>query len=248
MYHKAIVCINDRNENMPEILLMGSIHFHELFHEKEPSQKFLNSLDTLREHLIRYQPTEIFIEKDYDRQTEIDEFYKEYNQDKFYKDESIDIGAYVAKQMKLPRVIAMDRMKSDFDTGGFGQVFERLKKQDAPVMETIETLQREGSDYNPDDVMDALHVNNMPEIIDLNRQLYNELVTVGDSWEDTIPWLTWWSKRNMVMAHHVANQLKDDSRALVIVGSGHIYALEDILKATKRYNVINFNDYFSVQS
>lgn len=230
---------------MTDILLVGSIHFHELFHEKEPSQKFLNSLDTLRKHLIRYQPTEIFIEKDHDRQSEINEFYKDYNQNKFYKDESLDVGAYVAKKMNHPSVIAMDRMKSDFDTGGFGQVFERLKEQNAPVIETIATLQREGSTYNQDDVMDALHVSNTSQLIDLNRQLYNELITVGNSWEETIPWLTWWNKRNMVMVHHVANQLREDSRALVIVGSDHIYALEDMLKATKRYNVINFNDYIN---
>lgn len=233
---------------MPDILLVGSIHFHELFHEKEPTPKFLKSLDTLREQLVRYKPTEIFIEKDYDRQVEIDEFYNGYNQSKFYKDESLDVGVYVAKQMGHNSVIAMDRMKSDFDTGGFGQVFEQLQEQKAPVMNTLEALQTTGNAYNPDDVMDALHVCNTPELIDLNRQLYNELVTVGHSYEDTIPWLTWWSKRNMVMAHHIANGLDDDARALVIVGAGHIYALEDILKATNRYNVINFNDYMNEYS
>lgn len=228
---------------MTDILLVGSIHFHEQFHSEEPSDTFLESLQELREVLVRYKPTSIYIEKDYDTQEAIDDFYKDYDENQFYKDESFDVGFYVAKHSNINSVTAMDRMKQDFDTDGFGGLMEALQKTDHPMMQQVSELQEKGSSYDSNNLMDALHINNTPEFIDLNRQLYNSLITVGSSWEDAIPWLTWWSKRNMVMAHHIANPLKEGDKALVIVGSGHIYALEDILKATKKYDVINFNEY-----
>ena len=228
---------------MPDILLVGSIHFHEQFHSEEPSDAFIDRIQKVREVLVHYKPTSIYIEKDYDQQAAIDELYSNYDTDKFYKDESIDVGFYVAKHSNLKSVTAMDRMKQDFDTDGFGGLMEALQKDNHPLMKKISELQEKGSSYDSNNLMDALHINNTPAFIDLNRQLYNSLITVGESWEDAIPWLTWWSKRNMVMAHHIANPLQEGDRALVIVGSGHIYALEDMLKATKQYNVINFNEY-----
>lgn len=230
---------------MTKILLLGSIHFHNDFHSKEPTKDFLESLHTLREKLIQYQPTSIFVESDYDQQESLDEFYRDYDEKKFYKNEAIDVGMYVAKQLNLKSITAMDRMKMDDDTGGFGDLMADLKSSNHPLLDTIEQLQKIGSDYDSNNLMDALLINNAPSFIDLNRQIYNTLISVGSSWEDAVPWLTWWNKRNMVMTHHITNGLREDERVLVIVGSGHIYALEDMLKSMRKYEVIDFNAFLN---
>lgn len=48
----------------PEIMIVGTQHYHEIFSHSDPDEQFLDSVNIFRDSLIKFQPTRICIEQE----------------------------------------------------------------------------------------------------------------------------------------------------------------------------------------
>lgn len=232
----------------PEIMIVGSQHYHELFSNKEPDESFLDYLDILRDELLEFQPTRVCIEQEAKIQDTINTYFKNYNADTFYKNEAYDLGFFISKKLKLNSVTAMDWMEASDDSNGISNSHEWAKAnnhQFIKTLEEIQTLHTNISELN--DPFDMTVQLNKPENYRKDQVLYGQMMLLGDDWKTSIPWLSWWYKRNMIMVNNITKNLAPDDKVIVIVGSDHIYILKQLLEASESFDVFTFYEWLEKQ-
>lgn len=227
----------------PEIMIVGTQHYHEVFSYSEPDEQFLESVNTLRDSIIKFQPTRICIEQEAKIQNVINESFYRYNPAIFYKNEAYDLGFYTAKKLNLASVIAMAWMEQEYGVHGMSDVYEWAKNHDLSFIELIEEIQDHHDEINKlnDSHKITLELNK-PESYKMDEKLYGRMLLIGNDSNISIPWLTWWYKRNMIMVNHITQNLNNNDKVVVIVGSGHIYIIKQLLEASNNFNVITFDD------
>lgn len=225
----------------PEIMIVGSQHYHELFINSEADESFLNHLDVLREELLQFHPTRVCIEQEEKIQDSINTYLNDYEPDKFYKNKAYDIGFYISKKMKLNSVLAMDWMGENDDSNGIYNSYEWAKANDNQFIKILKEIQSLHSSIsklnNPYEMTVQL---NKPETYKKDQLLYGQMMLLGDDRRTSIPWLSWWYKRNMIMVNNITKNLTRDDKIMVIVGSGHTYILKQLLEVSEKFNVYTF--------
>lgn len=228
----------------PEIIIVGSQHYHKSFKHSDPDEQFLKSLNTLRNSLIKFQPTRICIEQEAKTQDYIDDNFNRYNPAVFYKNEAYDLGFYTAKQLNLKSVVAMDWMEQDYGFNGLSKTYDWAQNNDGLFIELIEELKAHHAKIsNMNDSFNITLELNNPQNYKMDEKLYGQMMLLGDDWNTSIPWLTWWYKRNMIIVNNITRNLKDNEKVIVIVGSDHIYILKQLLEASNKFNVMTFYDW-----
>lgn len=233
----------------PQILIVGTQHYRELFSNSEPNKEFLNGVDTLRKDLIEFQPTRICIEQEERIQDSMDTYYNKYNPTKFYKNESYDLGFYIGKYLNLNSILAMDWMGHDDEGHDMSRAYEWAENNDASFIKRIENIQSfhtRISELN-DSYQMTLELNN-PINYKQDEELYGHMMLLGSSWEVSIPWLTWWYKRNMIMVNNITSGLVNEDKVIVIVGSDHIYILKNLLESSNHFNVMTFYNWVNLNN
>lgn len=228
----------------PEILIVGTQHYHESFSRSDPDEQFLDSIDTLRDSLIKFQPTRICIEQEEKIQDVINESFKRYNPTVFYKNEAYDLGFYTAKKLNLDSVVAMDWMKQDYGVNGMSDAYEWSQSNDGSFISLIEEMQSYHDKLS--ELNDSYKITlelNKPEIYKRDEELYGQMMLLGDDWTTSIPWLTWWYKRNMIMVNNITQNLNNNDKVIVIIGSGHVYILKQLLETSYKFNLMTFYDW-----
>lgn len=228
----------------PEIMIVGTQHYHEIFSQSDPDEHFLESVDTLRNSLIKFQSTLICIEQELKIQKDIDDSFDRYNPTVFYKNEAYDLGFYIAKKLNLDSVVAMDWMEQDYGVNVMSDAYEWSQNNDGSFIALIEEMQSchdKLSELN-DSYKITLELNK-PEIYKMDEELYGQMMLLGDDWNTSIPWLTWWYKRNMIMVNNITQNLNNNDKVIVIVGSGHVYILKQLLEASNKFNIMTFYDW-----
>ncbi|MFC3899515.1 DUF5694 domain-containing protein [Aliicoccus persicus] len=215
-----------------------------MFNERDPSNSFLKSLQTLRDSLSTFQPTDICIEIEEKNQDEIDEHYQSYDKNRFYKYESYDLGFYLGKKNGIKSIRAVDWMENDQNQNGISDAVEWAEQHDPEFMNRLTDLQNFHNQLGAaENIYDATLKLNHPENYKRDQELYGHMMLLGDKWEMSIPWLAWWYKRNMIMVNNITRNLKDDSRVIMIVGAGHIYILKQLLESSGKFDVKTFHDW-----
>lgn len=232
----------------PQILLIGTDHLSHRFAGSDPDEEYLKGLDKLRQTLINYKPTRVCIEMEADDQTEINASYERYKvkSHKFFKNESYDLGFYIAMKSRLGEVVAMDRMSTEGKSINVSNGIEWAKSENNnhPFLKKLQKFQ---NIYE-----DCLTINNPYELfLELNKEslytkdetLYSSMISLGENIETSIPWLSWWYKRNLIMTHYITKDLIEKDKVIVIVGQSHLYILKQMLEGSDDYNVLTFYDY-----
>lgn len=228
----------------PKILLVGSSHYHELFKEDEPSKEFLKNLEKLRKSLITYNPTKICVEIEEKYQDQIDEFYQSYDYKKFSKREAYDLGFNAGKQCELTTVHAVDWMEIDKNQNGISEAVDWAKVHDSEFIDRLNNLQSFHNSFNTnEDIYEITLELNKPENFKHDQEMYGHMMLLGDTWDVSIPWLTWWYKRNMIMVNNITREIYADSRVIMIVGAGHLYILKQMLESSGKFEVQTFYDW-----
>lgn len=228
----------------PEIMIVGTQHYHEIFSHSDPDEQFLDSVNIFRDSLIKFQPTRICIEQEEKIQDVINDSFNRYNPVVFYKNEAYDLGFYTAKQLNLKSVIAIDWMEQGYGVNGMSGVYEWAQNNDVSFIELIEEIQSHHDKLSKlnDSYKITLELNK-PESYKMDEVLYGQMMLLGDDWNISIPWLTWWYKRNMIMVNNITQNLNNNDQVIVIVGSGHVYILKQFLEASNKFNVMTFYDW-----
>ena len=224
----------------PKILLVGFSHYHELFYENEPSKEFLKKLDKLRNSLITYNATKICVEIDERYQDKISKFYNGYDVRNFSKNEAYNMGFYVGKKCNLKMIHAVDWMEIDENQNGITDAVNWAKIHDNEFIERLNYLQ---SSRNNEDIYEVTLELNKPENIKFHEEIYGHMMLLGDNWNTSIPWLTSWYKRNMIMVNNITREIDNDSRVIMIVGAGHLYILKQLLESSGKFEVETFYEW-----
>ena len=228
----------------PQIMIVGTQHYHETFNNSEPDELFLESVNTLRESLIKFRPTRICLEQEAKIQEFINSEFNSYNPDRFYKKEAYDLGFHTAKKAKLKSVIAMDRMEQEYGTNGMTDSYEWAKNYDLSFIELIERIQSSHAKISKMNNTYKITLElNRPESYKMDEELYGHMMLLGEDSNISIPWLTWWYKRNMIMVNNVTRNLVNSDKVIIIVGYGHIYILKQLLEASNKFDVITFYEW-----
>lgn len=212
----------------PQILLLGTDHLSHRFADSDPDEEYLTGLYKLRQTLIDYQPTRVCIEMEADDQKEINASYARYKDKshRFFKNESYDLGFYIAMKSGLSEVVAMDRMSDDGKNTSVLDVIEwaKSKNDNHPFLKKLQDFQNAYEEYfNINDPYELFLELNKESLYSKDESLYSSMISLGDDIETSIPWLSWWYKRNMIMAHHISKDLIEKDKVIVIVGQSHLY-------------------------
>ena len=231
-----------------QILLLGTDHFNDRFANSDPDEEYLTGLNKLRKTLIDFKPTRVCIEQEAENQSEINASYEryKYKSNKFFKNESYDLGFYIAMKSGLNEVVAMDRMSGDGEKISVTHAIEWAKAKDDhhPYLKKLQHLQNTYEEYfNINDPYELFLTLNKKDIYTLDESIYHSMIPLGDDIETTIPWLTWWYKRNLVMVHYILKGLKENEKVIVIVGQSHLYILKQMLEGSDDYDALTFYDY-----
>lgn len=228
----------------PQIMIVGSHHYRENFSSSEPNEVFLNSLETLRGYLIDFEPSRVCIELEKDIQGTVDEYYSHYDPSKFYKNESYDLGFYIGEHLSLKSILAIDRMGDSDDSTDLSSAYEWAKENDELFIQRIEGSQSFHSNLR--ELNDAYQITlelNKPLNYKRDEELYGHMMLLGEDWKTSIPWLSWWYKRNMIMVNNITENLDDTDKVIVIVGSDHVYILKQMLESSNAFNVMTFYEW-----
>lgn len=232
----------------PQILLVGSDHFSYRFADSDPDEEFLAGLDKLRKILINYEPTRVCIEQGANNQKEINASYARYKDksNQIFKNESYDLGFYIAMKSGLEKVVAMDRMSTDNTVASMSDSIEwaQSKNENHPFLEKLQHFQNTYEEYfNINDPYELFLALNKEDLYTKDESIYSSMIPLGDDIETSIPWLTWWYKRNLIMTHHISKDLKEKDKVIVIVGQSHLYILKQMLLGSNDYDVLTFYEY-----
>ena len=228
----------------PKILLVGSPHYHELFKGNEPTEEFLIDLEKIRKSLITYNPTKICVEIEEKHQDRIDEYYQTYDHSKFSKSEAYDLGFYVGQQCGLTTVRAVDWMETEQNQNGISDAVEWAETHDEEFTTKLKNLQ---SNHNLNNTKEHIYDITLelikPQNYSIDQELYGHMMLLGDSWDVSIPWLTWWYKRNMIMVNNITRNTDTHSRVIMIVGAGHLYILKQLLESSGKFEANTFYEW-----
>ncbi|QQD84118.1 DUF5694 domain-containing protein [Jeotgalicoccus sp. ATCC 8456] len=109
--------------------------------------------------------------------------------------------------------------------------------------EFIERLNHLQSSHNNEDIYEVTLELNKPENIKFHEEIYGHMMLLGDNWNTSIPWLTSWYKRNMIMVNNITREIDNDSRVIMIVGAGHLYILKQLLESSGKFEVETFYEW-----
>ncbi|MFK7937706.1 MAG: DUF5694 domain-containing protein [Saprospiraceae bacterium] len=239
-----------------EALLIGTFHFHnpgaDLAQTKsfdilsETSQK---ELETISNAIAQYNPDKIFVEWEYDEQTELDEKYQEYlageNKDwtgNFYtKNEIFQLAARTAKKLNHSKLYAMDYGDTSFPFDSIMQVIQTHDQQ-ALLDELMQLKVTFEGQFNALIERDAsltemLNYLNQPEIRTMDMGLYTNLLAMAGDTNNFIGAFTAaeWYRRNIYMLSLIQKMTEAGEKVMILGGSSHIAMFEHLLSLSPNW-------------
>lgn len=165
-----------------KIMIVGTQHYHEIFKYSNPDEQFLESVNRLRDSLSRFQPTRVCIEQEAKIQKVINESFGRYNSDIFYKNEAYDLGFYIAKNLNLDSVVAMDWMEQDSGVHGMNDIYEWAQNNDLSFIELIEEIQLHHDEISKLNDSNQITLKlNKPQNYRMDEKSYGQMMLLGDN-------------------------------------------------------------------
>ncbi|GAA4348906.1 hypothetical protein GCM10023185_05260 [Hymenobacter saemangeumensis] len=255
-----------------EILLLGTFHYHnpgaDLVKTKTfdvMTPKVQAELENITQKISVFHPDKIFVEWDWENQKELDELYKAYlggnyeqyvsttypklsSRSYYLKNEIIQLAFRAGKKAKLTRIYAFDYPKVALNFDSVMKAMQTAKQtalmqrvQD--VTKNIET--RENQKLATYSLTQLLLDANMPANLTANKGLYLDILNqAGNPDNFAGPFLvSEWYRRNLYMYSLVQKTMTpQDSKALVLVGSGHAAIIKEFIEAGQQFRLKSLKD------
>lgn len=195
----------------------------------------------LVDSLKRFKPTKVALEAVDDGP--FNERYAAYlrGEHSLERDEREQVGFRLAKELSLPRIYAIDsKLDLDFDKpmAFLAQHnkprFDRLNgliTKIGPLMEEIDQKYTVGQ---------ILAIYNCDESVRFNHDFYMEMLCANDGKEfPGADMLSDWYKRNLRIYCRIENIVEPGDRVLVLIGSGHVKYLRDIIRDSEQIEFVS---------
>ena len=249
------------NDSKKEVLLIGTFHYNNPGADVVKTKSFdilkdesQQELDFIASKINKFKPTKIYVEWDYDEQTELDSIYKLYNDDNYFtnadlsdfykKNEIFQLAFRVGKLGELGQINGID-YKTEFPFDSLMVVLEKNRQIEiqSRIGEMIEifTVGFDNKIEKGASLRDLTYYLNTPELRDLSNEFHSEMPLVVGSKENFIgPFLTSeWYKRNLYMWSLIQKGVEnEDQRIMVLVGASHAAILKNFIDDNKAWEIV----------
>lgn len=232
----------------PKVLLVGTFHMRQTsdMHHTEID----NLLSKTRQQEIRevvdrlkhFNPTKVAVEVVTENDEAINNKYKAYIDGNFQLEarEEQQLGFRIASELGHERIYPIDWMDVGVSTRPFGEVYEWAKTNQPKLFNEIFQTEIFNNDAK-NSILEMYRVCNDPDEIKKSHEMYINMARIGYVREYVgIDWLIWWYQRNLTLFSNICRlAVSDNDRILVIIGSSHIYLLNQFLKES---NIVELAD------
>ncbi|WP_102400833.1 DUF5694 domain-containing protein [Haloimpatiens massiliensis] len=234
----------------PKVLLLGTFHMGktpDMYHtevgnlfSKTRQQEIRDVVDRLK----RFNPTKVALEIVTEDDKVINNKYKAYVNGQFQLEgrEQHQLGFRIASELGHERIYPIDWMDVGVATRPFGEVYEWTKTNQPELFNEI--FQKEVFNNNANkSILEMYQSYNEPDKIKKSHELYINMARIGYVREYVgISWLTWWYQRNLTLFSNICRLVESaDDRILVIIGSSHIYLLNQFLRESNMVELVDVN-------
>lgn len=232
----------------PVIMVLGTYHWAnpnrdavKTNYDDPRSAKRQAEVRVLLDRLKAFKPTKIAVEQPYGS-TVLQNTYARYvaGEHELGASETDQIGFRLARELGHRTVYPFD-VRRPMDIGGvmnFAAANGQTDKVEA-VQRALGEIGKWQAAQSSMTILEALRQHNDTSLMDENQALYNYMAEIGkDSMYAGADMLVGWYERNLKMAMNLVRIASDPSdRVLVIVGSGHSYWLNTILRTSPSVHV-----------
>lgn len=209
------------------------------------SLKRQREVEQLVKLLKEFKPTKIAVEVEPEKDAELEERYQNYLNGSYQlgRNEVDQIGFRLAKAMGHRKVYAVDWFNSppvdqaatDFESFAEANsqkaLLEDAYSKARNLVAKGEEVQGKGS------LIDLYRFGNQPQNLCEGHRIYFTLARIGKN--DQYPganWVQYWYGRNLKIFVNLTRATgSDDDRILLIIGSGHIWVLQQIVEDSGYY-------------
>ncbi len=254
-------------KHQPSVMILGVFHFdypnldaYKVQHQLDVlSEERQQEVDDLLRLLKEYKPTKILLEIDRVKSDSLfNARYEDYLNDKFdisnRRNEVYQLGFKLAKQMNHERIYCIDAMSGwcgvdlDWDTFDEDAYMQSLGQFDKMNRYDYDSFyQWEDSIKMHLTLTDYLRIMNNPKAIEKSHQPYLTewvLSGAGDNYLGADS-LAGWYRRNIRIFSNIYDiaDFDNEDRLLLIIGSGHVKLLKQMLTDSPDFNYIEINTY-----
>lgn len=234
----------------PKVLLVGTFHMRQTpdMHHTEVdnllSQTRQEEIREVVERLKAFNPTKVALEIVTEKDEAINNTYKAYIDGQFQLEarEEQQLGFRIASELGHERVYPIDWMEVGAATRAYGEVYEWAKANQPELFNEILQTEIFNIDTNKS-ILEMYQVCNNPDEIKKSHEMYINMARIGHVREYVgIDWLIWWYQRNLTLFSNICRLASsEDDRILVIIGSSHIYLLNQFLKESNVVELVDVN-------
>jgi Family of unknown function (DUF5694) len=247
-----------RVADVTEVMILGTYHManpgldlHNVKSDDVLLPKRQRELATIAESLAKFKATQVAVESSAKNGAAAKvEKYHEYLDGKLAdsRNEIVQIGFRVAKQMNLPEVWGID-VQADFPydavkkfAEGHGAALQdRLDGLNASVERMLEGL---NGVLKTGTIGQALRYMNDPARIAEGNAFYRDMLRFGAGIEQPgAALLDAWQARNNAICARLVQMAKPSDRIVVVYGAGHAYLLRQCVREMPGFKLVEANDY-----
>ncbi|WP_405396204.1 DUF5694 domain-containing protein [Maribacter sp. Asnod2-G09] len=246
-----------------EVLLVGTFHFSNFDQSHNIDIIQTNEVDVLTEKnqkelelicnkIAKFNPSKIFVEYPFSRQSELDSIYENFVPEKFElkeRDEGEQLSFRVAKLLGHKRIFACDYRGSSFP---YNTMIQSMKTSNQNELIASDQLIDEQWENNYNDIvnknqslLDVLYFLNNEKERKIDRAWFLNFANKAGTANDTIGTFlaSEWSRRNLHMYSKIQKQVTEkDDKIMILLGSSHIAILKDFINYNPNWATVELKD------
>ena len=238
----------------PKVLLVGTFHMSQITDDMYNTEVD-NLLSATRQQEIRkvidmlkhFKPTKVAVEVVTEDEEAINKRYKEYVAGQFQLkvNECYQLGFRIASELGHERIYPIDWMERGVGSRPYGEVYDWAKTNQPKLFNEIFSGSHFKTDTNKT-ILEMYRICNNPDEIKKSHESYINIARIGNMREYVgIDWLIWWYQRNLIIFSNLSRlATSKDDRILVIIGSSHIYLLDQFLRESNVVELADVNKLF----
>ena len=251
--------MEEKYQLRPKVVVVGTYHMgptgdfvknvngEDILHPNK--QKEINELI---DRLKTFKPTKVAVEIEKKENDALNTDYQGYLNSSFTLsiNEVHQIAFRLAKAMNHKEIFAIDWMEN-IGQRHFGDVMEWAEIQQPDIhrllMEDYLPLVQPNFFTTNEDtsILDKFKELNDPKYVKVTHEFYMHVARLADGGNYVgIDWLRWWYQRNLITYSNLTKLVEDkNDRIFLLIGSSHVYLVNQFLRESNMFDVENANDY-----